>query len=153
MQKTIILTGATDGIGSRVVNLSSAAQAPLDPGALSGVSPLDDGMVYAQSKLALTMWSRHLAEEFGDKGPAVIAVNPKSFLGSKMVKEAYGVAGSDLNIGADILCRAALSEEFADASGRYFDNDTGRFASPHPDAMDARKCEQIVKVIEAVLSN
>ena len=139
------------GTTGRVVNLSSAAQAPLDPEELMGPSSLSDGLVYAQSKLALTMWSRHLARALKDEGPAVIAVNPKSFLGSKMVKEAYGVAGSDIGIGADILVRAALSEEFATASGRYFDNDTDQFALPHPDALDVEKCREIVRVIEAVL--
>ena len=113
---------------------------------------LKNGTAYAQSKLALTMWSPSMALSLGDDGPAIIAVNPGSMLGSKMVKEAYGVAGGDLRIGADILCRAALSDEFADPSGRYFDNDTGEFASPHPDALNTQKCESIVRVIEAVLA-
>ncbi|WP_207951848.1 hypothetical protein [Pseudomaricurvus alcaniphilus] len=46
--------------------------------------------------------------------------------------------GDDIRIGADILTRAALAEEFAAASGQYFDNDTGQFAAPHPDALDSR---------------
>jgi hypothetical protein len=73
-------------------------------------------------------------------------------LGSKMVKEAYGVTGGDLRIGAEILTRAALSDEFAAASGQYFDNDSGRFTSPHPDALDPRKTQEIVSVIEGVLA-
>ncbi len=136
----------------RVINLSSAAQAPVDPEALVGRLKLPDGTAYAQSKLALTMWSHSMALSLSDNGPAIIAVNPRSMLGSKMVKQAYGVAGGDLRIGADILCRAALSDEFADASGRYFDNDTGQFASPHPDALNTQKREAIVRVIEAVLA-
>ncbi len=139
------------GASGRVINLSSAAQSPVDPEALTGRSGLSDGAAYAQSKLALTMWSRYLALSLKDDGPAVIAVNPRSLLGSKMVKEAYGVAGGDLRIGAEILTRAALSDEFADASGRYFDNDSGRFASPHPDALDPQKCDEIVRLIEAIL--
>ena len=137
----------------RVINLSSAAQAPFDPSALETVSRLPDGMVYAQSKLAITMWSRHLASIMKNDAPVVVAVNPKSMLGTKMVKEAFGVGGADPGIGAKILCRAALSDEFADASGRYFDNDIGRFSSPHPDAMNARKNEAVFRVLEAVLSN
>ena len=98
-----------------------------------------DGPVYAQSKLALTMWSIHLAHQLGDQGPLIIPVNPASFLGSKLVKDAYGLEGNDLGIGADILCRAALSEEFSNASGKYFDNDSGLFKDPHADALDAEK--------------
>jgi NAD(P)-dependent dehydrogenase (short-subunit alcohol dehydrogenase family) len=136
----------------RVINLSSAAQAPVDPEALVGRVKLSDGMAYAQSKLAITMWSHSMALALKDDGPAIIAVNPRSMLGSKMVKEAYGVAGGDLRIGAEILCRAALSDDFADASGKYFDNDTGRFASPHPDALNAKKCEDVVREIEAIIA-
>ena len=38
-------------------------------------------------------------------------------LGTKMVKEGFGVAGGDIRIGADILTRASLEDEFASASG------------------------------------
>ena len=57
-------------------------------------------------------------------------------LGSEMVREAFGVAGGDVDIGADILYRTALSDEFSSASGQYFDNDNHRLDSPHPDALD-----------------
>jgi len=53
------------------------------------------------------------------------------------------VGGGDLRIGAGILCRAAMSDEFAAASGRYFDNDSGQFTSPHPDALNRQKCSKI----------
>ena len=133
----------------RVVNLSSAAQAPVDLKALEGRVRLPDGAAYAQSKLALTMWSRHLALSLKERGPIIIAVNPGSMLGTKMVKQAYGVAGRDIGVGVEILSRAALSDEFAAASGQYFDNDSGRFASPHPDALDPQKSQEVVRVIES----
>ncbi|MBT8084290.1 MAG: SDR family NAD(P)-dependent oxidoreductase [Woeseia sp.] len=136
----------------RVINLSSAAQAPVNLKALAGGAKLSDNAAYAQSKLAITMWSRHLASQLKDKGPVVVAVNPGSLLGTKMVKEAYGTAGGDVQIGAKILCRAALDEEFAAASGQYFDNDSGQFAEPHPDALDQKKSREVVDAIEKVLS-
>jgi hypothetical protein len=73
-----------------------------------------------------------MALSLKDEGPAIIAVNSRSMLGSNMVKEAYGVAGGDLRIAAEILARAALSDGFAAASGQYFDNDIGQFVSPIP---------------------
>ena len=140
------------GASGRVINLSSAAQSPVDPEALAGRVKLpNDFTAYAQSKLALTMWSRSMALSLKDDGPAIIAVNPGSMLGTKMVKQAFGVAGGDIRIGAEILVRAALSNEFAAASGQYFDNDSGQFTSPHPDALNPQKSEEIVRVIEAVL--
>lgn len=141
------------GASARVVNLSSAAQSPVDAQALTGKVMLsDDFAAYAQSKLALTMWSRQMSLSLGDDGPAIIAVNPGSLLASKMVQEGFGVAGNDIGIGAGILTRAALDDEFASASGQYFDNDSGRFASPHADALDAQKSAAVVQAIETVLA-
>lgn len=148
LTKRLLPLMSTDG---RVVNLSSAAQGAVSLGALAGEGRISDMEAYSQSKLAITMWTRALADKLGADGPMVVAVNPASLLGSKMVKEGFGVAGGDLRIGADILCRAALSEEFANASGRYFDNDSGRFSQPHPDAENPAKNAALVAAMETVL--
>jgi NAD(P)-dependent dehydrogenase (short-subunit alcohol dehydrogenase family) len=139
------------GTAGRVVNLSSAAQAPVDVKAIAGGVPMDDMSAYSQSKLAITMWSRAMAQAAPD-GPMVVAVNPGSLLASKMVVEGFGVAGNNINIGADILVRASLSDEFADASGKYFDNDSGQFAPPHPDGLDDAKIAEVMSAIESVLA-
>ncbi len=97
------------------------------------------------------MWSRHLAQSLKKQGPVIVAVNPGSMLGSKMVKEAFGVAGGDIGIGAEILCRAALSSDFAEASGQYFDNDARRFAAPHADVLEPDKCAQLVANLRDVI--
>lgn len=140
------------GSKSRVINLSSAAQSPVNPAELAEPSNLSDTTIYARSKLALTMWSRRLAQCLGDDGPAIIAVNPASMLGSKMVKQAYGVTGGNLQIGADVLVNSAISADFAKASGLYYDNDIGQFTAPHPDAMDADKITGMVAAIDGVLA-
>ena len=46
-----------------------------------------------------------------------LSANKKAprLLGRKMFKEAYGISGCDLTRGADILVKAALSDEFAEA--------------------------------------
>ena len=137
------------GESGRVINLSSAAQAPVDLRALAGELTLPDSAAYAQSKLALTMWSFGMARQ--GQGPMIVAVNPGSMLGTKMVQDAYGVAGADISIGAEILERAALSEEFAAASGQYFNNDAGRFAPPHRDALDDAKVDALMVALDSVL--
>ena len=50
-----------------------------------------------------------------------------------------------------VALKRALSEDGGIWTGQYFDNDIGQFASPHPDALNTKKCEAIVRVIEAVL--
>lgn len=137
----------------RILNLSSAAQAPVDLDALSGGVSLTDSAAYAQSKLAITMWSADLAHTLGPNGPTVIAVNPGSLLGSKMVKEAFGMTGKDLGIGADILVQLATEPIMAGASGRYFDNDRGAFGDPHPDALDPAKNARLMKAVEGILKD
>jgi len=139
-------------VTGRVINVSSAAQSPVDLEALAGrVKLSDDFTAYAQSKLALIMWSRRMALSLKANSPIVIAVNPGSLLGTKMVKEAFDIDGKDVRIGAEILTRLALEDEFAAASGQYFDNDSGQFTLPHPDAVNTAKCEMIVQAIETVL--
>ena len=136
----------------RVINLSSAAQAPVSIEALRGNKTLNDSEAYAQSKLALTMWSHWMGEQHRQEGPMIVSVNPASFLGSKMVQEAYGIAGNSLQIGADILVKAALSDSFTNAAGCYFDNDAGTFANPHPDAMNQEKCLLLINEMDALIN-
>ena len=136
----------------RIVNLSSAAQAPVNMDAMSGRVALDDMSAYAQSKLAITIWSRELARELAE-GPVVVAVNPGSLLASKMVKEGFGIAGNDLRIGAEVLCRAALDASFADASGKYFDNDSGRFSRPNAAALNARHAQAVMRTVDKVIAS
>ncbi len=139
----------TDG---RVINLSSAAQ--------DGANPVnfkqefdsgDDFNAYAQSKLGITMWTNNLADALKGKNQVIVSVNPGSLLGTKMVKEGFGMAGKDIQIGADIVIKAALSEEFSSASGQYFDNDSGEFRKPHLDAQNHQKCALIVEAIDSLI--
>mgnify|MGYP000359677778 CR=1 FL=1 len=122
------------------------ARAYVTSDALRGEQQLGHSEAYAQSKLALTIWSQELAREHPE-GPMFVSVNPGSLLATKMVKESYGMAGNDLRIGADILRRAAVSEEFANASGQYYDNDAGRIARPHPAAADRAHVAQLMAAI------
>ena len=137
---------------SRIINLSSAAQAHVNLDALSGkIHTLEDMDAYAQSKLAITMWSRALAENLHKPAPTVVAVNPGSLLASKMVKEGFNVDGKSLDIGADILVKLSTEDNFIPESGLYFDNDIGKFGPPHDDALQPELCQDITNCIENFL--
>ena len=136
---------ANDG---RIINLSSAAQASINLAALRGKENIyDDFQAYAQSKLAITIFSQVFADSLKQQ-QVMVAVNPGSLLASKMVKEGFGVAGNDLNIGVDILIKAALSESFATASGKYFDNDIQQFSVAHQDAQHDKTCQEVMSVLK-----
>ena len=62
------------------------------------------------------------------------------------------IAGNDISIGVDVLTRATIGDDFASASGSYFDNDARRFADPHPDALDPAKNAAVVRAIEAIIA-
>ena len=138
---------------SRIINLSSAAQASVNLNALQGNITLSSSEAYAQSKLAITMWTNVLALKYTNQIGTIVSINPASLLGTKMVKEAYGMEGKDLTIGVNILLKATLSSEFESASGKYYDNDIERFTSPHPDALDIERCTQLVNEIDIILKN
>ncbi|MEM9545547.1 MAG: SDR family NAD(P)-dependent oxidoreductase [Bacteroidota bacterium] len=135
----------------RIINLSSAAQAPVSLDALMGNVQLSAQNAYAQSKLALTMWSFYLSQQYDFLN--VIAVNPGSLLNTKMVQEAYGQYWSSADKGATILYELAISETYASSSGTYFDNDRGTFNHAHSDAYNHEKVNRLISITEKVLND
>lgn len=135
--------------GSRIINLSSAAQAPVSMSALKGTETIDTQNSYAQSKLALTMWSFHLANKF----PSIttIAVNPGSLLNTKMAQEAYGQFWASADKGSSILFQLATDEKHLSDSGKYFDNDKGSFSNAHNDAYDQEKINHLISETYKIL--
>ena len=116
--------------------------------AMKRFQPMSDMDAYSQSKLAITMWSAHLATEFGAKGPMILSVNPGSLLATNMVKEGFGIDGKDTGIGARILTYLALSDDDQIQTGRYYDNDAERFADPHEDALDQQKNALLTQALD-----
>ncbi|MEO1712266.1 MAG: SDR family NAD(P)-dependent oxidoreductase, partial [Bacteroidota bacterium] len=116
----------------RIINLSSAAQDPLEQTVLLGEKTISERQAYGQSKLALTAWSFRLAQQ--ESGLVVIPVNPGSLLNTKMVQEAFGQFWASADKGAQILFDLAVDAKYANASGKYFDNDRGSFGPAHPAA-------------------
>jgi len=137
----------------RIINLSSAAQSPVSEAVLTGKEQQSENATYAQSKLALTMWSFNLAKK--EPTITVIAVNPGSLLNTKMVKEAYGEHWSPAEKGVNILYDLALSETYKNDSGKYFDNDKGEekgyFSPAHQDAYVESKIEKLLRITESLI--
>lgn len=139
------------GSDKRLINLSSAAQAPVSHQVLKGQQIVSNRDSYAQSKLALTMWSFFLAK----KNPEVnvIALNPGSLLNTKMVREAFGSFWAPADKGAKIIYELASAEKYQGISGKYYDNDKGGFGEAHPDAYDEEKIKKLMQVTEELFSS
>ncbi len=106
---------------ARIVNVASGAQSPID---------FDDPMLerryasmraYAQSKLALVMFTLDLAEELDGTGVSANCLHPATLMDTKMVFEAFGRASSDVQEGADATVYLAASPELEGVAGKYFD--------------------------------
>lgn len=146
-----LLSLLKNGKSSRVINLSSAAQAPVSLEVLRGEEVTSAQNAYAQSKLALTMWSFHFAKKHPEL--TTIAVNPGSLLNTKMVQEAYGQHWATADKGAAILYELAVSEKYSESSGKYFDNDRGSFNSAHTDAYDPNKIARLISETDTILNS
>ncbi|MEM1119941.1 MAG: SDR family NAD(P)-dependent oxidoreductase [Bacteroidota bacterium] len=138
------------GTAPRVINLSSAAQAPVSMSALVGKESISTQAGYAQSKLALAMWSKYLAEKEPDL--VVIPVNPGSLLNTNMVREGWGFHRSSADKGGNILYDLAILERYTNESGKYFDNDIGAFGSLHPAGKDAEAIRTLIEGTEELLN-
>jgi NAD(P)-dependent dehydrogenase (short-subunit alcohol dehydrogenase family) len=136
--------------GSRIINLSSAAQASVTADFFHKNTSFADRSAYAQSKLALTMWSFDLAKTLKDIG--VIALNPGSLLNTRMVQEAFGKHWSPADKGADIIYDLAILDKYQGETGKYFDNDAGNFGQAHEDAYDEKKIEDLMSKTKALVA-
>lgn len=138
------------GTAPRILNLSSAAQSMISLEALQGKEQQSERATYAQSKLAITMWSFYLAKHTPDI--AVFAVNPGSLLNTNMVREAFGHHWSSADKGANILYELALSDKFEGMTGKYFDNDAGNFGTAHQDAYNDASIDQLMRTTESIIN-
>jgi len=137
------------GKGSRILNVSSAAQSSVSLQALKGGGRLSAHSAYAQSKLAMAMWNTHLAK--AEPEINAIVINPGSLLNTKMVEEAFGYHQSPAEKGGNILYDLAVSEQYEDASGKYCDNDKGDFGSLHTDGTDEKAIAALMEQTEKLL--
>src|SRR5699024_1809796 len=108
---------------ARIVNVASVGQAPIDfDDVMLERGGFDGYRAYAQSKLAMIMWTLEWAESLREAGIAINAVHPATLMDTNMVHQAF--AGSVRNAvatGAQAVERLAVSPECAGITGTYYD--------------------------------
>jgi NAD(P)-dependent dehydrogenase (short-subunit alcohol dehydrogenase family) len=106
---------------SRIVNVSSIGQHPIDFEDIMLEKNFDPHQAYRQSKLALIMFTFTLAEKLKDFGITVNALHPGTYLDTKMVTEAGITPMGTAESGAKAEVYLAISPELNAIGGQYFD--------------------------------
>ena len=129
---------------ARIVNVSSAGQAPIDFDDVMLEHGYSGTRAYAQSKLAQVMFTIDLAEELHDHGVTVNCLHPATYMPTKMVLHARGEGLSPLEDGVRATVRLVASPELDGVTGRYFNGEVE--TDPHPQAHDAAARAELRRV-------
>ncbi len=126
---------------ARIVNVSSAGQAPIDFDDVMLEHGYDGVRAYCQSKLAQIMFTFDLAEELRAHAITATCLHPATYMPTKMVIEGGIDPISSLQDGVDATLRLVADPELDGVSGEYFNG--MRPAEPHPQARDAQARRQL----------
>ena len=116
MMSKLLLPLLIQSAPSRIVNVASAGQAPIDfsdPMLKKNYSGIQ---AYCQAKLAQISLTMEMAPQLRDKGVTVNALHPATYLPTKIVPNPM----SKMEDGVKSVCMLAIAEEIADITGKYF---------------------------------
>jgi NAD(P)-dependent dehydrogenase (short-subunit alcohol dehydrogenase family) len=119
---------------ARIVNVSSAGQAPIDFDDVMLERGYSAVQAYCQSKLALVMFTFDLAEELETSGVTANCLHPGTFMPTNMVRAAGVEPVTPLEDGVAATLRLVASPEVEGINGHYFDGTSE--SAPHPQAED-----------------
>jgi NAD(P)-dependent dehydrogenase (short-subunit alcohol dehydrogenase family) len=119
---------------ARIVNVSSAGQAPIDFDDVMLARGYSGVQAYCQSKLALVMFTFDLAEELEGSGVTANCLHPGTYMPTNMVRQAGVEPVTPLEEGVAATLRLISSREVEGINGHYFDGT--RESAPHPQAED-----------------
>ena len=103
---------------SRIVNVSSGAQTPIDFDDVMIENNFSGRRAYAQSKLAQIMFTHDLAEELAGTGVVVGSLHPATYMPTGMVRRLGATPRATIAEGADAVMQVVDSDDFE--SGQYF---------------------------------
>jgi NAD(P)-dependent dehydrogenase (short-subunit alcohol dehydrogenase family) len=123
------------GAPSRIVNVASLGQHPLDFDDIMITRGYSGTRAYAQSKLAQIMFTIDLAQELKDSGVTVNALHPATYMNTTMVREGGITPISTVEQGGEAILHLAAGDDVAGKSGLFFNG--MQQAKANPQAYDA----------------
>jgi NAD(P)-dependent dehydrogenase (short-subunit alcohol dehydrogenase family) len=129
---------------ARIVNVSSAGQAPIDFNDVMLRHGYSGVQAYCQSKLAQVMFTLDLAEELEEGAVTATCLHPGTYMPTKMVRAAGVEPLTPLERGVQATLRLVADPALDGVTGAYFDG--VREAAPHPQANDPEARRRLRKV-------
>ncbi|MHB1167813.1 MAG: quaternary ammonium compound efflux SMR transporter SugE [Longimicrobiales bacterium] len=114
----LLLDRLVESAPSRIVNVASGAQQPIDFDDPMLTHGYDGGRAYAQSKLAQVMFTIDLAAALEGKDVTVVSLHPATFMDTPMVREAGIRPRSTIDEGADAVMQLITGDDVR--SGAYY---------------------------------
>ena len=108
------------GSPSRIVNVASLAQQPIDFSDVMLERNYSGGRAYGQSKLAQIMFTQDLAEELAVKNITAHSLHPATYMDTTMVRSAGVEPRSTVEEGASAVIYVATSPDLKLKTGLFF---------------------------------
>lgn len=116
-----LIPSLKDGEAARIVNVASAAQAPIDFADLRMDHRYTGVRAYGRSKLALVAFTFDLAAELANTAITANCLHPATLMNTRMVRRAWIPPMSSLAAGLRAVMNLAVEPTGAAVTGRYFD--------------------------------
>jgi NAD(P)-dependent dehydrogenase (short-subunit alcohol dehydrogenase family) len=120
---------------SRIVNVASLGQHPIDFDDVMITKNYTGARAYAQSKLSQIMFTIDLAEELKGTGVTVNALHPATYMNTTMVRAGGITPVSTVEQGGEAILHLVSGDDVAGRSGLFFNGMNE--AKVHPQAYDA----------------
>jgi NAD(P)-dependent dehydrogenase (short-subunit alcohol dehydrogenase family) len=120
---------------SRIVNVASLGQHPIDFDDVMITKGYSGSRAYAQSKLSQIMFTIDLADELKGTGVTVNSLHPATYMNTTMVRAGGITPISTVEQGGEAILHLAVGDDMADESGLFFNG--MNHAQANPQAYDA----------------
>jgi len=137
----LLLPALKNAAPSRIVNVSSAGQAPVNFDDVMLEKVFNGMRAYSQSKLALIMFTIDLAEQLKNESITVNALHPGTYLDTNMVRNSGITPWGKPESGADAEVFLAISSQLEGVTGKYFN--VKKEAHAHAQAYDVGAREKL----------
>ena len=105
---------------SRIVNVASLGQHPIDFDDVMITKGYDGTRAYSQSKLAQIMFTVDLADELKAAGVTVNSLHPATYMNTTMVREGGITPISTVEQGGEAILHLAIGDDVAAKTGLFF---------------------------------